>query len=682
MAEIDKFQAMEILTEKQRLEAEKRKKAKKRNYIIGGSISGVLAIGLAIVYVLAAKVWLLDVDSLPYVEYEYSSIADENGEINATITGYNKDLKLPASFRIPEYVNGYKVTKIADQAFGNCKDIVHVTIPDSVVSIGNYAFSLCENLESFTFSKNIVEVGKEPFKGTKYQNDLDLHAADRVNGVGQILYSVGANLIPDNCVIVENRDSVIPTKYQNETYNVVYFGDFGSYSLWTDGLFSNNDKIVYVEVPSTLENLPKNAFKGCDKLEEVVFTETFDIVSASAFEDCINLEKVTFLSESGVTIGKNAFSNTSISDIDLSAVVKLDEGVFKDCLNLTSFVWPHTIEEIPTSCFEGCLNLAEFNYDDNELAYENITSIGKKAFSNTKLETFIVPKHVGSIPEATFENTLLETIYLYKGGYEEDIHGNNYSIGVSSIYKEAFRNCPLSSMVLLDEDMVAVTSEGEINLPFTIINMKNGNDYTFAGNDDMTKAIIPLRLKETSEYMFQDNHNLKEVIFREIREDANENYSNLKTINRGTFKNCTSLEEIHLPESVNKLGNGIFEGCTSLKEVTLPTQLKTISASTFKDCSSLAHIDLSINVNSIKREAFDGVHSLNYVYIPNNSNVLEIERNSFVNCRENENETLNVFLEVSEQTLAGVNWHDETVTPYYLGEWEMVDGVPTIKEIN
>ena len=76
------------------------------------------------------------------------------------------------------------------------------------------------------------------------------------------------------------------------------------------------------------------------------------------------------------------------------------------------------------------------------------------------------------------------------------------------------------------------------------------------------------------------------------------------------------------------------------------------------------------------------MHSLNYVYIPNNSNVLEIERNSFVNCRENENETLNVFLEVSEQTLAGVNWHDETVTPYYLGEWEMVDGVPTIKEIN
>lgn len=683
MAEIDKFQAMEILTEKQKQEAERRKRAKKRNYIVGLSITGALALGLVAVYVLAANVWLLDVNALPYVEYEYSNQPDENGEITATITGYNKKMTLPASFRIPSEVNGLKVTKIAEQAFGNCKELVHVTMPDSIIEIGDYAFALCENLETFDFSDNIIKVGADPFKGTKYLSNLDAHATDSVNSVGQILFSIGTNLIPDNCILVPNENSVVPEQYTSGDYNVIYMEDFGSFSLWTDGLFLNNDKLVYVEIPETLEVLPPKAFKGCTKLEEVKFPATFDKVSESAFENCSKLEKITFLSQDNVIIEKFAFASTGLEQIDLSSVTQLGEGVFKNCSKMTSFVWPYEIADIPASCFENCTNLTSFNWDDDYLAYLNVQSIGKKAFYKTKINEFVVPMNVPSIGEAAFKDTPLEKIYFFRGGYSYDFVGNSVQVGLNNIGKEAFRNCPLSSAILIDELMQPLTPENVISMPFTLNRVKNGNDYTFANNDAMTKVIIPLSIKETSEFMFQDNRNLEVVEFREFRDGADEHASKLTNINRGTFKNCTSLRSIELPQTVKDIGNGIFEGCSSLEEIILSDNIKTIKENTFKGCVSLKHLDLSTSVNSIKSNAFNNVYSLDYVYIPYAASTLDLASNAFRDCREDGQEPLKVFLNIEKRASdENANWHDETVKPYFRGEWEMIDNVPTPSENN
>lgn len=48
----------------------------------------------------------------------------------------------------------------------------------------------------------------------------------------------------------------------------------------------------------------------------------------------------------------------------------------------------------------------------------------------------------------------------------------------------------------------------------------------------------------------------------------------LKKIGSSAFKNCTSLENIYIPDSVTDIELDAFSGCTSLKRVSIPKNAK------------------------------------------------------------------------------------------------------------
>ena len=61
-----------------------------------------------------------------------------NGKV--TITAHNGDV---GAVTIPETINGLPVASIGGQSFGNDWEVNHVTIPNSVTSIGVGAFDGC-----------------------------------------------------------------------------------------------------------------------------------------------------------------------------------------------------------------------------------------------------------------------------------------------------------------------------------------------------------------------------------------------------------------------------------------------------------------------------------------------------------------------------------------------------------
>ena len=72
-------------------------------------------------------------DVLVYQGWKYKI---EAGEI--TLFGYSDDL--PEMLEVPVEIEGVPVKSIADNAFNNCRDLVGISIPDSVTSIGQSAF--------------------------------------------------------------------------------------------------------------------------------------------------------------------------------------------------------------------------------------------------------------------------------------------------------------------------------------------------------------------------------------------------------------------------------------------------------------------------------------------------------------------------------------------------------------
>ena len=45
--------------------------------------------------------------------------------------------------------------------------------------------------------------------------------------------------------------------------------------------------------------------------------------------------------------------------------------------------------------------------------------------------------------------------------------------------------------------------------------------------------------------------------------------------------NCTSLEEISIPNSVTRIGRYAFQGCTGFTDLTIPSSTKTIDDGAF-----------------------------------------------------------------------------------------------------
>lgn len=59
------------------------------------------------------------------------------------------------------------ITKIEDISFANCTGLTEISIPDSVTEIGNWAFKWCESLTHITISNSVKKIGYSAFAECK-----------------------------------------------------------------------------------------------------------------------------------------------------------------------------------------------------------------------------------------------------------------------------------------------------------------------------------------------------------------------------------------------------------------------------------------------------------------------------------------------------------------------------------
>lgn len=113
--------------------------------------------------------------------------------------------------------------------------------------------------------------------------------------------------------------------------------------------------------------------------------------------------------------------------------------------------------------------------------------------------------------------------------------------------------------------------------------------YSFYNNQNIIGLVCSSTIKGLGTWCCRDAKKLKNVSL---------NYG-LEIIGIYAFYNCTSLEEIVIPETVTEIGNYAFNGCTNLNKVNIPNGVKTIQNYCFASCPNLKELTIPPSVTQM-----------------------------------------------------------------------------------
>ena len=89
----------------------------------------------------------------------------------------------------------------------------------------------------------------------------------------------------------------------------------------------------------------------------------------------------------------------------------------------------------------------------------------------------------------------------------------------------------------------------------------------------------------------------------------------MKSISSAAFVDCTVLEELYIPEGIERIEFDAFGRCYGLKHVYLPQTLKVIERGVFWKCKGLEEITIPAGVEEIGDYAFYHCDSLRHIYL-------------------------------------------------------------------
>ena len=107
--------------------------------------------------------------------------------------------------------------------------------------------------------------------------------------------------------------------------------------------------------------------------------------------------------------------------------------------------------------------------------------------------------------------------------------------------------------------------------------------------------------------------------------------SMVKSIEKGAFEGCESLENILIPNGVEQIGNYAIAKCKALKKIVIPSCVKSIGWYAFQGCNALENITIFNGVRFIDFGVFANCISLRSIIIP--GSIKKIGTNAFAGCK-------------------------------------------------
>ncbi len=282
----------------------------------------------------------------------------------------NATQSLPSHLVIPSEILGYKVTAIADKLFYGRDDLVSVTVPGTVETIGDEAFSSCLSLQSVTLQEGVRSLGKSAFRYCYSLREVSLPTT---------LTSLESDTF-ESCLALESV--TVPE-------GVATLGD---------RVFANCTSLRTARLPQSLLSTGEYVFNGCSALESMALPGKLQSLSTAVFNGCSALKSVTVPSSVKI-IGKSAFGEcASLQTLILpEGVVSIEDWAFNGCTGLTALSVPTTVEQISGDAFYGC-NDVVFYVKAGSYA-QVFASANNRPFVTKPLDPGTLPDDPGTKPD-------------------------------------------------------------------------------------------------------------------------------------------------------------------------------------------------------------------------------------------------------------------------------------------
>ncbi|MDE6551060.1 MAG: leucine-rich repeat domain-containing protein [Clostridia bacterium] len=253
------------------------------------------------------------------------------------------------SLVIPASYMGKPVTAIEGKAFEDRSELVSVSIPASITSIGALAFEGCNGLSRVDIT-DIDSWCKINFRGS-HSNPLQYAKKLYLNNV-----LVTQLTLPKDITFFDNYafyNCIDLTSITVDADNAVYKSE-GNCLIER----ASNTLIMGCSnstIPDDVTRIGVSAFEGCIGLTAVSIPRSVTTIDESAFKACVNLKNVELVSGLKI-IEMQAFdgcrSLTSVTIPD--SVTDVGAMAFAFCNSLTSVTIPIAVESLGQFAFVGC----------------------------------------------------------------------------------------------------------------------------------------------------------------------------------------------------------------------------------------------------------------------------------------------------------------------------------------
>ena len=338
-------------------------------------------------------------------DYDYANIE------SLKITGVLNDVDFLFIYRMmPNLKNldiaEVNITALPTQAFYNSKNVEHLILPNTLITIGEEMFYQSD-LRSVVIPTNVTTVGYSAFKRCSSLTTVTFEKESQLKTIGGDYY-YGAF---SDCTALTSIE--IPASV--ETIGNTAFSDCSSLAT------------VTFEKGSRLKTIGNNAYYRCTSLTSIEIPASVETIEKKAFMHCSSLATVTFEKGSQLkTIAGDSY-----------------DGAFSDCTALTSIEIPASVETIEATAFKRCSKLATVTFEKGSqlktIGGGYYSSYYHGAFSDcSSLTSIEIPASVETIEATAFKRcSKLATVTFEKGSQLKTIGGGYYS----SYYHGAFSDC-------------------------------------------------------------------------------------------------------------------------------------------------------------------------------------------------------------------------------------------------